>query len=403
MTARTATPRTARAINDRIALDLLAEHGPLTAGRLRELTGLSRPSVADLLARLARGGLVRDVGEAGEDRRGPKARLYGLVADRAHVAALDVRTDSVAFALADLAGRTVAHVSLPVPPRAGEGAAAPMVPAVLGAFEKAMAEAGIATLHTAVMGAPGLADPVSGALRPFSSLPAWHRELLAALRERLGGPVLVENEVNLAGLAEHRLGAARDRDTFVLVWLGHGTGAALVLDGVLRRGASGGAGEVGFLPVPITGGLPNAVECGGGFHALASSAAVCDLAVAHGLGPATGQDAAAAEELVRRAVAEEAAGFLDELAGRVAVGIAGVIAVLDPGCVLLGGEVGRAGGQALVDHVARRLRALSPLEAEVRAATVGGSPVLGGALAVALDAARADLFGPGAAVAGRGR
>ena len=401
MAARTATPRTARAINDRIALDLLAEHGPLTAGRLRELTGLSRPSVADLLSRLAREGLVRDVGESGEDRRGPKARLYGLVADRAHVAALDVRTDSVAFALADLAGHTVAHVALPVSDRAAEGAAA-VVPTVLDAFEQALAEAGVTTLHTAVMGAPGLADPVSGALRPFTSLPAWHRELLAALRERLGSPVLVENEVNLAGLAEHRLGAARDRDSFVLVWLGNGTGAALVLDGKLRRGASGGAGEVGFLPVPGTAGVPSAADCAGGFHSLTSSVAVCELALAHGLGPAAGTDAAAAEELVRRAVDREATAFLDELAGRVALGLAGVVVVLDPGCVLLGGEIGRAGGQALVARVARHLRALCPLEVEVRAAEVGGSPVLGGALAVALDAARDELFGPGAALPGGG-
>src|SRR5918995_1770365 len=107
-TPRIASPRTARAINDRIALELLAERGPLTAAQLRELTGLSRPSVADLIDRLGRDGLVAVVGESGAERRGPNARLYGLAADRAHVAALDVRTGGVAFTLADLAGETVA-------------------------------------------------------------------------------------------------------------------------------------------------------------------------------------------------------------------------------------------------------------------------------------------------------
>ncbi|WP_146057346.1 helix-turn-helix domain-containing protein, partial [Streptomyces sp. SM12] len=98
-TARTATPRTARAINDRIALELLAERGPLTATQLKDATGLSRPSVADLVGRLQDDGLVAVVGESGSARRGPNARLYGLVADRAHVAALDVRLDSATVAV----------------------------------------------------------------------------------------------------------------------------------------------------------------------------------------------------------------------------------------------------------------------------------------------------------------
>ncbi|WP_129838310.1 ROK family transcriptional regulator [Streptomyces sp. RFCAC02] len=397
MTARTATPRTARAINDRIALDLLTAQGPLTAAALRELTGLSRPSVADLLARLGDDGLVTVVGEAGEERRGPKARLYGLVADRAHVAAFDVRTTSVAFAVADLAGRTVARRTLPVPP-GGADPGRHMVPAVLGALDDAVSAAGVPAVHTAVVGAPGLADPASGALRPSHSLPGWHGDLVTALRARLEGPLVLENEVNLAGIAEHRVGAAAGRDTFVLLWLGHGIGAAVVLDGALRRGASGGAGEIGFLPVPGTGGLPSADDCDSGFHALVGSAAVCDLARRHGLDVPDGDDAPAAEAAVRAAVdgtgPGEAAAFLDGLAGRVALGVAGVASVLDPGCVVLGGEIGRAGGTALAGLVARGLARLSPLDTEVRPATVTGSPVLGGGLLTALDAARDDLFGP---------
>ncbi|HBF78376.1 MAG TPA: ROK family transcriptional regulator, partial [Streptomyces sp.] len=97
-----ASPSTARAINDRLALRLLQQDGPLTAGQLKTLTGLSRPTVADLVDRLQEAGLVRVVGESGSQRRGPNARLYGIVADRAHLAALDVRTDSVAVVVADL-------------------------------------------------------------------------------------------------------------------------------------------------------------------------------------------------------------------------------------------------------------------------------------------------------------
>ncbi|MGP4111694.1 ROK family transcriptional regulator [Streptomyces sp. 4N509B] len=419
-TTRTASPRTARAINDRIALGLLAERGPLTAGQLRELTGLSRPSVADLLERLGRDGLVAVVGETGAQRRGPNARLFGLVADRAHVAALDVRTGGVSFTLADLAGETVAEATLTAGAdgRLGEDE---IVDAAMTALHEALRRAGVRSLHTAVVGAPGLADPTTGALRATGDLPGWHAELLTALRQRLGAPVVLENEVNLAAIAEHRLGAGRDHDTFVLMWLGEGIGAGVVLDGRLRRGASGGAGEIGFMPVPGTGGLPSRSDCQDGLHVLVSAVAVAALARRHGLTPA-GPDAEAVAALLREVAdaaqplpeprpeptsgpvagpepAAEGAGagaegFLDTLAERLAVAAAAVTAVLDPGCVVLGGEIGRAGGDALSSRVHRRLATLSPLTTVVRPAAVAGNPVLHGALLTALDAARRDLFDP---------
>ncbi|CAK7282468.1 ROK family transcriptional regulator [Streptomyces misionensis] len=497
-----ASPSTARAINDRLALGLLQERGPLTAGQLKQLTGLSRPTVADLVERLTAAGLIRVVGESGAARRGPNARLYGIVADGAFLAALDVRTDGVVVLVADLVGRVLAEASVPVDGGAGTG---PAVERVVAAVERAAKEAGAQRLHTVGIGAPGLIDPATGDLRDSAGLPAWHRSLAAALQERLpGARITVENETNLAALAEQREGAARDRDTFVLLWLGHGTGAAVVLDGVLRRGASGGTGEIGFLPVPGTSSLPSATDCGGGFHALAGAAAVLSLAAAHGLPTPAVVDGPGAAEVVRAAVgsasatgasaeggtategwpgkvsAGERAGrgasepgggpvpvpgagpsaaeggpgsrdvvvgrstgaagagslagvepsaqrssadegvpvragrdgarsvsppdrqpagagdagarFLAALADGVAVGAASVVAVLDPGCVVLGGEVGRAGGEVLAGLVAERLARLSPLPTEVRAGGLGGSAVLRGALLTARDRAQDELW-----------
>ncbi|MFE7122299.1 ROK family protein, partial [Streptomyces sp. NPDC057654] len=267
---------------------------------------------------------------------------------------------------------------------------------------RTVAEAGAARLHTVGVGAPGLIDPATGALSPTGGLPRWHGRLSAALRERLAVPVLLENEVNLAAVAEQRLGAVRDRDTFVLLWLGHGTGAAVVLGGRLHRGASGGTGEIGFLPVPGAAALPSATACDGGFHSLAGSAAVCALAREHRLAAvpeAAGlPDGAAAAEAAVRAAAdagERGAAFLDALADRVVLGAAALCAVLDPGCVVLGGESGRAGGAALAGRVERRLAGMSPLRTEVRATSVGGSAVLRGAVLTAMDAAHDALFSPG--------
>ncbi|MFE4454185.1 ROK family transcriptional regulator [Streptomyces sp. NPDC056796] len=399
-----ASPSTARAINDRLALRLLQQDGPLTATQLKTLTGLSRPTVADLVDRLQDAGLVRVVGESGAARRGPNARLYGIVADRAHLAALDVRTDSVAVAVADLLGVTLAEATLPIGSDTGTR---PAVERAVAMLERTARTAGTAPLHSVGIGAPGLIDPVTGELRGTAGLPAWHVSLVKELQQRLPATVHVENETNLAAVAEHRIGAAQDRDTFVLLWLGHGIGAAVMLDGKLRRGASGGAGEIGFLPVPGTSGVPSSVNCDGGFHSLAGSAAVCELAAEHGIGGIGAEDASpdgthgqepAAASAVRaalRAGDADSDAFLEALAGRLAVGAAAVVSVLDPGCLVLAGEVGRAGGDALAARVEERLARMSPLRTEVRAGTLGGGAVLRGALFAAREAAQDALFGAG--------
>jgi predicted NBD/HSP70 family sugar kinase len=396
--AMPASPSTARAINDRLALRLLQQEGPLTAGQLKQLTGLSRPTVADLVERLTASGLITVVGEAGEQRRGPNARLYGIVADRAHLAALDVRTEGVSVVVSDLVGRVLAEASVPIGDDTGTG---PAVEQAVTLVERVVKEAGADRPHTVGIGAPGLIDPATGELRDSTGLPEWHRRLCTALQERFPeARVSVENETNLAALAEQRDGAARDRDTFVLLWLGHGTGAAVVLDGELRRGASGGTGEIGFLPVPGSNGLPSATDCEGGFHSLAGSAAIVALASEHGLRPGPATDEPMAAGVVRGAVAAAAGGpdagarFLDALADRLAVGVASVVAILDPGCVVLGGEVGQAGGEALAARVAERLRRMSPLPTEVRPSTLGGGAVLRGALLTARDRAQDELFAP---------
>ncbi|MFG2272665.1 ROK family transcriptional regulator [Streptomyces chartreusis] len=425
-----ASPSTARAINDRLALRLLQQQGSLTAGQLKQLTGLSRPTVADLVERLTDAGLIAVVGEAGEQRRGPNAKLYGIVADRAHLAALDVRTEGVSVIVSDLVGTVLAEASAPIGGDAGTG---PAVEQAVALVERVVKEAGADRLHTVGIGAPGLIDPASGELRDSTGLPEWHRSLVAALQERLPeARVIVENETNLAALAEQRDGVAADRDTFVLLWLGHGTGAAVVLDGALRRGASGGTGEIGFLPVPGTTGLPSAVDCEGGFHSLAGSAAIVELARSFGLlvedasapeplaagvvgkavalvtgnteadvGSVAGVGSAAGAGTVtaygppdRDARAASADRFLDTLADHLAVGAASVVAILDPGCVVLGGEVGQAGGEALAARVEERVRRMSPLATVVRPSGLGGAAVLRGALLTARDAAQDELFAP---------
>ncbi|WP_285774884.1 ROK family transcriptional regulator [Microtetraspora sp. NBRC 13810] len=339
---KTATPAMARAINDRLALDLLLERGPLTAPQLRTLTGLSRPTVSDLVERLRDGGLIEVTGEFGEDRRGPNARLYGIVPGRAHAAGVDVRRTAVHVTVADITGRPVGSA---VRELAGPDDLAGLIG---GAVEEA---AGGHALDTVVIGAPGLVDPRHGDLVAGNEVPGWHPGLLPSVRRRLGVPVILENEVNLAAVAELRIGAATGREDFVLLWLDDGIGAAVVLGGRLRRGVSGGAGEIGFLEVD---GSP-----------------LCDQ-----LGAGVIRDLGA-----------------EQLAGRIAKAAFALVTVLDPGLVVLGGTTGRAGGDGLAELVAERVAALSLAPAEIRASAVAGNPVLQGAVLTALDLARDRVFG----------
>lgn len=267
-----ASPSTARALNDRLALELLQEHGPLSASQLTTLTGLARPTVADLIQRLGENGLITPAGESGANRRGPNARLYGIAADRAHLAALDMRADSVRVLVADLLGTTLAEGTLPVDALEKDWAAkhgagthrsgthgsgkhgaevgardrsAEAVRRSAELLDQVMKDAGVRQLHSVAVGAPGMIDAATARLRTSTGL-VWHHEVIALLQQRLTAAVRIENESNLAALAEQRQGVARGRDSFILFWLGEGPGAAVVLDGKLRNGASGGAGRSAF-------------------------------------------------------------------------------------------------------------------------------------------------------------
>ena len=391
--ARPGTPSLLRELNDRAALELLLDGRSMTRAQLSEMTGVSKVTVAQMLARLEERGLVAAVG-ASIGGRGPNAALYSVVPSSAYAAALYMEQDLVRTAVADVTGRVIAEVREDT--ANGEG---DPVELVRSAIDRACRRAGVSVskLSAFVIGSPGVVDPVTGDPRLAINLPAWHEGVLAGLHGALHRNVLIENDVNLAAMAEHAIGAAAGTADFVLLWLDVGVGLATVLDGRLHRGISGAAGEIGWLPLP---GAPVTSEVrhpsGGGMQWLAGADAVRALAAEHGFGSA----GASAGERVRAAVAdrgERAGRFLDELARRVALGAVAVCTIIDPGLVVLGGEVGLAGGTALADRVAAEVARISPVPPRVVPTAVASEPVLRGALLTAVNRARADLL---ASVAG---
>ena len=430
------TPSLLRAINDRTALRLLADRGPLSRTQLGALAGLSKPTASQLMDRLEAAGLVEPVLEAdgasavsdgapstaaaaaatpAPGTPGRTARRYRLRGGAAHVAGLDVSSSRIVARVCDLAGRVVGEATLPTPGRSASGA----VDRVRQALAAACAPAGLqpAALHHAVLGIGGAIDPGTERLGFARHLPGWHEpDLLVRLRTELtpsgaANPrVDIENDVNLAAVAEQAVGAAAPggpgdphpgaRD-FVVLWIADGIGAAVVIDGRLHRGATGGAGEVGYMPVP---GAPLVRSIGrgttGGFQALAGGPAVLKLARLHGFTGAEPHTAVArAADVALRsgesgapAMREAARRLLTELADRLATGLAPIVAVLDPELIVLTGAILRAGAAPLRDLIAEALHGMAIPRPRLVTSAVADNPVLAGAIQAALAATREAVF-----------
>ncbi|WP_306323119.1 MULTISPECIES: ROK family transcriptional regulator [unclassified Streptomyces] len=378
------TPRVLRAMNDRAALDLLVAHGPLTRTRIGELTGLSKPTTSQILGRLEAAGLVRTTGSQ-TGRPGPNALLYEIDPGAAHVAALSADPTGITAVVADITGAERGRSRIEAD-AVSEDVRHRTAQLVAEAVDGALAEAGLGhgDLTATVIGTPGAIDPGTGQLRYAPHLPGWHsRTLRDDLAQVLGTPVSIENDVNLAALAEQYEGTAQDHDDFVLAYVDEGVGAAIVLGGVLLRGATGGAGEIGYMPLPGaplarggSGAVARSDGGGGGLQSLVAAAAIRELAGGvKDLGDALG-----------------APGVLDEVARRLATGLAAVVAVVDPELVVLSGQVARVGGDALRERVEEQLTGLALPRPQLRISDLAGDPILTGALRTALTQARDSVF-----------
>jgi predicted NBD/HSP70 family sugar kinase len=377
-------------MNESAALAHLLERGQLTRNDLRELTGLSKPTISEALRRLADAGLASVVGHVSAGP-GPNAEVYAANPDAAYTVAVSVRdtvgTDGPALAVAgcdltgNIRGRVEAEVDL---------ARTDPATAVADAVARLHRETGVPTgrIGHVQIGVTGAYDARTGTIHHVD-VPGWSRPgLVRELRERLRTEVGVDNDVNLAAMAERSHGVGVHVDGFALLWLGaSGLGLAIDLGGVLLRGARGGAGEIGYMPVHTPGGGGSRLN----LHNLISGPAVRALAGEFGF---TGRTPAEALATAVAAGNDAATRFLAALADRIAVGLAAVVAVLDPGLVVLAGEVGRAGGTALRHAVtAAMARAAPPLVTSIAVTSIDGDAVLLGALDAGLAAVREALIG----------
>jgi glucokinase len=211
----------------------------------------------------------------------------------------------------------------------------------------------VRSIQAVGVGAAGLVDR-AGVLSFAPNLPGViGLDVAGRLTERLGMPVLVDNDANTAAVAEHRLGAGDRVRDMVLVTLGTGIGGGLVLGGELQRGAAGFAGEPGHMVVDPNGppcpcgrrGCWERYASGSGLGRLARDAAHAGRAPAI-VALAGGDPDGVRGEHVTRAAADgdvDAIAIMGDFAWWVALGISNLENLLDPEVVVVGGGLAEAG------------------------------------------------------------
>jgi predicted NBD/HSP70 family sugar kinase len=308
--------------------------GPLSRSDLVALTGLTRSAIRGLIGELVAGGMVREERSASAGTPGRPSPLVRPDAEDSVALALEVNVDSLAVAVVGFGGivhelvrvdRPRAHLSL-------DEIVSDIVDLVAPMRSRLLLDDPLIGIGVAVA---GIVRRTDGLVRLAPNL-GWRDEplgarLAAALA--LPAPIHVANEADLGGLAEHRRGAAVGFDSVLFVMGEVGVGGNLMVDGQPVVGAAGYAGEIGHLPVNPEGG-----RCGCGSYGCWETEIGERAMLVHAGRPAAGGREAVAQLLEAAANGErEALAGLAHVGGWLGIGLAGLINVLNPSLVVLGG------------------------------------------------------------------
>jgi predicted NBD/HSP70 family sugar kinase len=378
VTEAKAVPALLRALNERTVLDAVRASGPISRAEVARRTGISRPTVSLVLRSLLEDGLVR------ETAHDPDTPHYGAVhyeadPEAAIVLGVDFGARAVRTALCDLSGELRAREEI-----RSRGSVEERIDALARSAHSLLRRSKLPgdLLENAVVALPAVVSPTDGRVSSADLPGLGPGDLREQMEAALRVPVTLENDVNLAAIAEQRHGVAQGVADFAFLLVGAGLGAAVVLDWKLHRGHHGAAGELDA----VRGGRSDDVDpC-----AAAISQYAADLAA----GRTTALDASyEMPEIFAAARAGDAVAVevVEEAARRIALHVLPVAATLDLPLVVLGGSVGANPG--LPEAVRRHLDGWLPSPApRVEISALGEAAVIEGALAAGVDAALERVF-----------
>jgi len=399
-------PTLLRRLNTAAVLREIRSNGPISRANIAKATGLSQVTVNQIAIRLRQAGQVieeRGDARAPPSRRGRRISFLRFNSTNGYVLGIDIAPAAVVVLVADLSGKIVAEERRCVA-TIGQLHPRPLLSLVRTTAKAALARARVprSDLKAAGIGVPGRVDPRSGRISLVPALPGWDGRIVGSrLARSLDCPIVLENDMHLAMLAERGFGSARTDDNAVYLHLGVGIGLGILVRGELYRGAAGAAGEIGFIPVCCPDETPEGDfgtfewEAGStsfarlGRRAAASSPGglICVLAG----GDLNRIDAEVVVEAARQGDADAAA-VLDEVAKQLARGICAVQCILDPSTIILGGEVSHAGALLLERLNAEVLRITRPPVGNIVVSSLGNKVVALGAIQVALHHVEERLF-----------
>lgn len=373
-----------RQLSRRSVFEALLHRSPISRAELAKVTGLSKQTTSEVIDAFDQQGLVRPIGRT-SGNVGRTAVLYELSPEGGHVLGIDLGA-RMTVALADIAGRVLAEADEPTDSRGGTWVL-DQIARLAGRLARDN-HTHPSRIHSIVLATPGVANPKSGAIEMAPNISGLgNLNVVGLLGEKLGSPVTVENDINLALLGEIWHGCAQSFANVAFLALGTGVGLGLYVNGHLVRGENGAAGEIGYLPI---GGDPLQAESRlqGCLEYQVGAAGIVRR-----YREAGGSDINSVRQVFERAQAGDAiaAGVVEETARLTGLAAATVIATIDPQLIVLGGSVGARPDFA--DKVARVLLRLAPRPVEIRTSMLGKRAGVVGALSVALRRLHDELFG----------
>lgn len=349
-----ATHQRTRAFNQQLVLRAIYDRSEVSRAELARLTGLTRTSVSHLVGDLLDDRLVEEVGR-GPSTGGKAPIMLRVRAEGRHLIGLDLGESAFTGAVVDLRGNVVRRLSVPLDGRDGDEA----LQLVYSLIEDLASGNGASPLLGIGIGAPGLIDSRTGDVRWAVNL-AWERLPLGRLvEERFGVPVVVANDSQAAAVAELTFGPGSRPENLIVVRVGRGIGAGIILNGRLFHGDGSGAGEIGHT---IYGDGRERCRCGriGCLETVASMRAM--VAAAGRLKPSITDDAALARAL--EAGDPAARSVVVHSGSMLGVAIATLIGTLNVDRVLLVGPAVALGDPWLAAVRSRAKASALPLLAE---------------------------------------
>ncbi|WP_318255589.1 ROK family transcriptional regulator [Agrococcus baldri] len=361
--------------------DLLRDGRARTRSELARESGLARSSVALHIDTLMSVGYVAPVGDAASTG-GRRASLFALNPSARLVVGVDVGATHVIVELADLGGTGIAasraELDVAEGPEAVLGWIAEAVRSLVAQQQRSLDD-----VVAVGIGLPGPVEHATG--RPISPpiMPGWHRfDVAEWLRERLGCPVLVDNDVNIMALGEQRT-AWPDTEDLVLVKVATGIGAGIISGGRLQRGARGTAGDLGHVRVP---GSTAPCRCGneGCLEAVAAGPAIAARLRELGVhATSTGEVVALAAQ-----GSLEAAQVLRDAGRAIGEVLAMVVNLVNPSVIVVGGRLAGAANElhaGISEVVYRRSLPLATEHLRIAASETKGDAGVRGAVVLAIE------------------